>query len=406
MNFLFFCLDSGPDGLIAILRVLARHHSLQSIDLSRNENIGPSFDFWDTASSLLSLPMPIFSGLTYLDLSECQLDAKSCTTLLKAMQPIGTNADADEEEPSTTAKTTRNLVLKLNSNNLSDPHHIKDMMDLLARCNLVSELHVSRCQIGDDGLTQIVDECCRSSKQSTDNDDDDESNCHFFLRQLDLSHNNLTSVAYLANRLHLSAGGISHGDFHFFSDLRVLNLSGNPLGQNLMTAIESNAQWMPSLEELDISHTSCEIPGAVELIRRSDSRNSSLKKLNIFGNKLGSDGFLEVCKVLQGGHSSLEYLDLGGNGATESGCVALLEAFKNVSRKDDEQNTTETKWENTLRTLVVGGNKGGAALEKVVKEVQKIHPDLDVARDKAKRNNNDMAGGNMINNTPGTTWMS
>jgi len=76
------------------------------------------------------------------------------------------------------------------------------------------------------------------------------------------------------------------------------------------------------------------------------------------------------------------------------------------SSEDGEYKSAEEATENTLRVLVVGGNTGGPALEKVVKEVQKVHPDLDVARDKPKTKNNAMAGNNMLNNTPGTTWTS
>lgn len=397
----------GEDGLISILRVLAKLSSLQYLDLSRNEKIGPSFDFCEATTSL-SLPVPIFPGLTHLDLSGCLLDTKSCTTLLKAMQPNGTDPDGGKLEQDTTVKAVRKLVLKLNSNNLSDENGIKEIMNLLARGNLVTELYISKCQIGDEGMKQIVDECCSSSELKAQGSGDNASNSGF-LRQLDLSFNNITSVTCLAKQLHLPSDGISSNDSHYFSDLRTLNLSGNPLGQNLFAAIEYNPQWILSLEELDLSHTSCEISGAVELIRHSNIRNSSLKKLNLFGNGMGSEGFIELSKVLHGGHSSLEYLDLGGNGATESGVVTLVEVLKNPLGNDDEnggQHTTEEKMENKLRVLVVGGNTGGPALEKAVKEVEKVHPDLDIARDKLKPKTNDMPGGNMINSTPGTTWKS
>jgi len=397
----------GEDGLVAILRVLAKLPSLQSMDLSRNENIGPSFDFFEAISSL-SLPIPIFPGLTYLDLSGCRLDTKSCTTLLKVMQRNRTDPDGGDREQDTDVKAVRNLVLKLNSSNLSDRNGVKEMMNLLAGGNLVTDLYISKCQIGDEGMKQIVDECCCSSTLKAQGSVDNESSS-VFLRRLDISSNNLTSISYLANRLHLPSDGISRSDCHYFSDLRTLNLSGNPLGKNLVAAIECNPRWILSLEDLDLSHTSCEISGAVELIRCSNSQSSLLKKLNLFGNEFGSDGFLELSKVLHGGHLSLEYLDLGGNGAIESGVVALVEVLSNALEnydRHDIQHTAKEKRENSLRVLVVGGNSGGAALEEAVKKVQKVHPNLDIARDKPKQKNSAMPGGNMINNTPGTTWMS
>lgn len=378
------CKRSGKEGLNAIIRVLTKLQSLKSIDLSRNENIGPSFDFLDATSSL-SLPLPIFKGLRHLDVSGCRLDAKSCCSLLQAMQPAGTALASDEH--------SRNLVLKLNSNNFSDPKHFRNMMNILARGNVVSELYISSCELGDEGMKELVDVC--SSSEITVS----------LLRVLDLSSNNITSISSLANRLHLSAGDGNS----YLSNMRSLNLSGNILGQNLLSAIKGNEQWLSSLEELDLSYTSCEVPGVVELIRRSNNRASSLKKLNLFGNKLGSDGFSSLSDVLQGGHLSIEYLDLGGNAATESGVVALVGALKNIipqGEEEDEDCKTEGRVNNSLRVLVVGGNKGGPALEKVVKEVEQIHPGIDIARDKPKQNEDGMNGDNMINNTPGLTWTS
>jgi hypothetical protein len=172
-----------------------------------------------------------------------------------------------------------------------------------------------------------------------------------------------------------------------------------------MTAIGCNPQWISSLEELDLSHTSCEISGAVELIRHSNNQNSSLKKLNLFGNELGSEGFLELSTVLHGGHSSLEYLDLGGNGAKEDGVVALVEILKKSMGSAKANGGQCTKDMNKLRVLVVGGNGGGVRLENAVKEVQRVHPDLDIARDKSAKKNGTMPGGNNVfNSVPGTSW--
>lgn len=339
---------------------------------------GPSFDFWEAKSSL-SLSTPIFSNLTHLDLSSCGLDSKSCSTMLKVMGG---------------SEGARDLVLKLNSNDLSDREGMKEMMSILSQGNLVTELFLSRCEIGYEGLEIIVGECCSDQNASKSGS----------LRRLDLSHNNLSSISLLAKQLHPSSNSS-----HYFSGLEKLDLTGNPLGPNLLSSIECNPEWILSLEELDLSHTSCDIYGAVELIRGCNSRESSLKKLNLFGNGLGSNGFLALSDVLHGGHLSLEYLDLGGNGAEESAVVVLVLALGNLTEQEDEigkEQTTVPKGENALQVLVVGANKGGPALEKAVKEVQKVHPSLDIARDKVKKKNEGMPGSNMFNSTPGTSWMA
>ncbi len=353
----------------SILEVLATLPSLEYLNLSRNENVGPSFDFCEAASSL-SLSTPLFPSLTYLDLSDCGLDAKSCASLLKAMG--GTSGTAEQ--------TTRKLVLKLSANDLIDPSGIAEMMELLATGSLVAELFVSRCQLDDEGMAQIVEKCCSSNL----------SKGGPFLHRLDLSYNNLTSISCLAEKLHTSST-----DSHYFSQLQNLNLTGNTLGSNILSSMECNPDWISSLKELDLSHTSCDIPAAVELIRCCNTQNSSLKKLTLFGNELGSDGFLELSKVLQGGHLSLEYLDLGGNKAEQSAVVSLVLALESPIEGD-----------NKLKVLVVGGNTGGEELEKAVKEVQKVHPNLDIARDKTKKNNGNMQGNGMFNSTPGTSWVS
>lgn len=397
----------GKDGLLAILRVLAKLHTLEHIDLSRNEGIGPSFDFWK-AKLLLSLPTPIFAGLTHLDLSDCNLDTKSCTSLIKAMQQNDANLVEANEEQDVTFEEPRNLILKLNSNNLSNRDGLREMIRLISGGNLISELYISKCQIGDEGMIQIVEESCSRSNLNAHTKFDNESRI-CFLRRLDLSYNNLTSISRLTNHLCLSSVGISQDICHYLSNLRTLDLSGNPLGQNLEAAILSNPQWILSLEELDLSHTSCGVSGAVEMIRRSNNQKSLLRKLNLFGNKIGSDGFLELSKVLHGGHLSLEYVDLGGNGASESAVVALVEVLENELESCDEngeKDKASEKYENKLRVLVVGGNSGGTVLEAAVERVQKVHPNIDIARDLPKQNNSSMMEGNMFNNTPGTTWMS
>eukprot|EP00535_Pseudo-nitzschia_heimii_P006831 CAMPEP_0197186018 /NCGR_PEP_ID=MMETSP1423-20130617/13040_1 /TAXON_ID=476441 /ORGANISM="Pseudo-nitzschia heimii, Strain UNC1101" /LENGTH=524 /DNA_ID=CAMNT_0042637217 /DNA_START=77 /DNA_END=1648 /DNA_ORIENTATION=- len=395
----------GEIGLLALLRVSAKLRALEFMDLSRNEGIGPSFDFCKAKESL-SLLTPIFPGLTHLDLSGCNLDTKSCATLLKAMQPNDSGQNGTNKEQEATVKDARNLILKLNSNNLSNREELKEMMSLIVRENMVTELYISKCQIGDEGMTSIIEECChRSNLKACARVDKQSRNC--FLQRLDLSYNNLTSISCLAKQLHFSIDDTSQNKCNYFSSLRTLDLSGNPLGENIEAAILCNPQWILSLKELDLSHTSCEISGAVELIRRSNNQTSSLRKLNLFGNGIESAGFLELSKVLHGGHLSLEYLDLGGNGASESAVVALVEVLEHELESYDmngEKHITNDNCENKLRVLVVGGNSGGASLEAAVKRIKNIHPSIDIARDKPKQNNGSTMGGNVFNNTPGTTW--
>eukprot|EP00536_Pseudo-nitzschia_multiseries_P000291 jgi/Psemu1/282229/fgenesh1_pg.4_\ len=386
----------GKTGLTALLKALAGSKSLESIDLSRNETIGPSFDFCQAATEL-SLPLPLFPALTHLDLSECSLDASSCVSLVRAIL-TGSNANTDTN----TDTNTKPLVIKLGANDLGDAEKVREMVAVLAGAGgqRVSELHIPGCRLGDEGLEQMVGEC------------DSGSGSH--LATLDISNNQLSTLAPLAD----DGTGEGRSRCRWLSNLRSLNASGNPLGSGLVSLAVAAAPWIRSLHQLDLSHTSCGVTGAAELLRGCDvpESESTLRTLNLFGNNLGTEGFVELAGVLEGGHSSLQYLDLGGNGASEAGVVALVEGLlvATAAPTDADEKSEEcdgpARENNALRVLVVGGNAGGPALEEAVRKAQTVHPNLDIARDKPKRKDNngggDWNGGNPMNNAPGTSWMA
>jgi Ran GTPase-activating protein (RanGAP) involved in mRNA processing and transport len=270
-------------------------------------------------------------------------------------------ADSDE----TIIPRRGGITIKLDSNDLSDSEYFHEMMALVWKHSLVSDLYLSKCQIGDNGIVRMMEACSgRSGLLSNPS-----------IKVLDLSHNNLTAIGIenFACRL-LDVGR----QLSCLSKLHTLRLAGNTLDtvscQQLANAMKRGS--LQSLKELDVAGTSCGVLGAMALIEcnLSESNPSCLKTLNLFGNGLGSEGFVKLSSVLEGGHSSLETLDLGGNNATESGMVALLQAL-----------TIHNERQNSLQTIVLGGNQGGENVEHVVKQIKQIHPKLDVARDKARK---------------------
>jgi Ran GTPase-activating protein (RanGAP) involved in mRNA processing and transport len=351
----------GPTGLVDILHSFGSQVSLTSLSLARNERIGPSFSFDNLAS-------PLFPNLTTLDLSHCGLNAESCLSLLKAM-----SADSDETMMSQRERVTINL----DSNDLSDSEFFHQMMVLVWNSSLISELYISKCQIGDNGIAQLV-EACLNGTNSLSNP------C---VQVVDVSHNNLTAIGLRNFACRLMEVG---RQYSCFSKLHTLRLSGNTLDsvscKHLASAITQGP--LRSLHELDVAGTSCGVLGAMSLIECniSESDRSCLKSLNLFGNCLGTEGFLKLSTTLEGGHPSLETLDLGGNMATEAGAVALLQALLKRNER-----------ENTLHTLVLGGNQGGESVEHIMKEIKLIYPRLDVARD---------TPGKQCNNNPCNRWMS
>ena len=227
------------------------------------------------------------------------------------------------------------------------------MMRILLKSLTVHELHISSCNIGDPGLQSLEQLEYAPSIQT-----------------LDLSNNNLTVAGIHA----LTASPC-------FSNLRRLNLAGNSFIEKNANSSKTACAWLAaciqngpldSLRDLDVSQTFCGIEGAKALL----GCRSSLKVLTLFGNRLGSDGFVALSKDLEGGHPRLESLDLGGNEATEAGVVALLQP---LTRPQQNEQT------NTLRLLVVGGNQGGPTVEIVVGEIKRLHPEIDVARDKPRQ---------------------
>jgi len=123
------------------------------------------------------------------------------------------------------------------------------------------------------------------------------------------------------------------------------------------------------LKNLDLTDTNCGTEGACAALM-----SGGLTTLRLFNNKLGSDGFYSVSKLLQGGHPSIQHLDLGGNLADEDSVIALLDAVGTL--KDDEARTSK------LSVLEIGGNKFGERAEAALRRLKKVWPHLDVAHDK------------------------
>jgi hypothetical protein len=327
----------------AIIKTLGSSDRLKKLILARNEDIGTSDFFLSTNKSEFS---PIFPHVQELDLSECGFNDTSCARLVTCLQPLASD---------------RNLKLRL-SRNPFGPRGFVSVSSLLHGSSIV-ELHLSKCNIGDEGIETLVDRATLDR--------------HLGLQILDLSHNNITSkgVLLLASRLQEAMA--------YLPALGDLNLAGNTLNEESVQSLAGTlgklkSEGKSALHSLDMTDTSCGIGGAVDMIRLGQ-----LTLLRLFNNKLGSEGFLELAKVLRGGHATLENLDLGGNNAQEAGVVALLHA---LSIKDD---TIDSK----LKLVVIGGNEGGQAVEQMVKEVLRTWPGLDIARDKPRKPEGGPEGG-------------
>ena len=235
--------------------------------------------------------------------------------------------------------------------------------------SILSHLFMSQCSIGDEGLVNLLKSAASPG-----------------LSVLDLSENSITKdgVKVLAESLTRS-----------WPDLVELKLAKNELESEGVVALmkslitrsdkvghsteEEEEKKNATLDNLDISCTNCGIEGA-----KAALMSGGLTTLRLFNNLLGSDGFYAIAPLLQGGHPSIENLDLGGNNADEDAVVALLNSIA------DNHNTTKrgasinegSNFTSTLSVLEVGGNKFGNDAMEALNRLKLVFPELDVAHDK------------------------
>ena len=107
-----------------------------------------------------------------------------------------------------------------------------------------------------------------------------------------------------------------------------------------------------------------------------------LTTLRLFNNRLGSDGFYAIAPLLQGGHPSIENLDLGGNNADEDAVVALLNSIADNNTTTGTTINEGSNFTSTLSVLEIGGNKFGNDAMKALNRLKLAFPKLDVAHDK------------------------
>jgi len=326
-----------------ILKTFGKESSpnLQRLNLSRNENLG---DEPNGETSLGSV-----SHVDELDLSQCGLSGDWLANLLSF--PKQSTTDKDNGVAKDDLPTWKKLHLQDNPLGTTG---FNALLPLIRNSSLHA-LNISKCDLEDESITRVADSSAVSDGKPS-------------LLSLDMSNNNISATGMSAVSEALQPLGV-------LSKLVDLNLSGNPIGGDGVTmlakALEARLKLEGStvLKTLDLSNTQCGIQAAIDIVSFGN-----LESLHLFKNTLGSDGFIALAAAtLQGGHSSIQYLDLGGNGADQESVVTLLGALLQ-SAGDDKKNQ--------LKVLVVGGNETGEDVEQMVTKVREVHPSLDIARDK------------------------
>mmetsp|Transcript_22492 Transcript_22492/g.64681 ORF Transcript_22492/g.64681 Transcript_22492/m.64681 type:complete len:542 (+) Transcript_22492:138-1763(+) len=385
-----------------------RHSSLISLDLSRNEGIGENggidalLEAFGLACSRISSGDNDASGccvafrhLRTLNLAQCSMGfacANKLVSLLLANvkanvkandkpiddggddKPIDGGDDTDIDNTSTIARSRLELVM--NSNPIGS-NGCKSIGSLLSQegLSVLSSLSMVECNVGNDGVSALVEAAKGGGGCSG-------------LVTLDLSSNQITREGATI----LSAALAVENGTALLSSLRELRLSENDIGGegvgSICRTLVQAPQWKGddddesgsnrTLSILELCKTNCGAIGVAAAIKCG-----ALKKLRLFGNRMGSPGIIAAAPLLRGGHPSLVELDVGGNDAKEEAVENLLSEIIAID--------IDHSFDSTLLILEIGGNEIGESVELALKDLKAVRPELDVARDKPKTNNSHQA---------------
>lgn len=314
----------SSSGWQSLKRWAATSEYLTKLDLSRNPDLVKGLE----ADDLLVDGSASFTALQEINLSECNLEGETGAALVSLF-----------------ACGPKLRILQLGHNALG-PSVSKSLFRLSPS---LIELSLTNCGLTDKVLQTLVPSLSKLQELET----------------LDLSQNSLTTTVAA-----LVAKGLAEG----FGSLQTLNLSGNALqGEGVKALIQQGCKIrsnQPALVLLDLSHTQCSAESAHVAIASSGVQN-----LRLFDNAFGSDGFAQLGETLQGGHATMYSLDVAGNGANEEAVVTFLRGLLDTS----------AGFESVLKTVVVGGNQGGPALEELIQQIKSVRPGIDIARDRVRK---------------------
>ena len=328
-------------GAEIIGRTFGASQCIRCIDLYRNPNIGDEGMAAFSTSAMGS--DNCFINLGYVDISECDVGAVGAKALVECL----THGENDSARSSL-------IEIQMSKNPLGAESclYLKELIsEKKDGGSIVHKISMKRCSIGDDGFSSLVDAF--------------KSSCQGF-SSLDVAGNGITEAGALifAEALKLNSSNLQ--------SLQELILADNSIGDESVLSIakslrNAEEEGNCSISILDLSTTKCGLNGAQALLKCA-----SLKSLRLFNNNLACEGFEALTPLLIGGHPTLEHLDLGGNRAKESAVAALLGAIMIGNERDNS----------ALRTLELGGNEVGEVVEEILKELNQVLPELDVARDR------------------------
>ncbi|XP_067222537.1 NACHT, LRR and PYD domains-containing protein 12-like isoform X2 [Chanodichthys erythropterus] len=149
------------------------------------------------------------------------------------------------------------------------------------------------------------------------------------------------------------------------SHLRVLNLSGNKIGDSVSLLSDLLQDPHCKLKTLWLRDCGVTDEGCAALTSALRSNPSHLRELSLSGNKIG-DSVNLLSDVLQDPHCKLETLELRDCGVTDESCSALASALRSNPSH--------------LRLLNLTGNKLGNSVKLLSSVLEDPHCKLDILR--------------------------
>eukprot|EP00543_Licmophora_paradoxa_P009146 CAMPEP_0202448356 /NCGR_PEP_ID=MMETSP1360-20130828/7168_1 /ASSEMBLY_ACC=CAM_ASM_000848 /TAXON_ID=515479 /ORGANISM="Licmophora paradoxa, Strain CCMP2313" /LENGTH=398 /DNA_ID=CAMNT_0049065881 /DNA_START=77 /DNA_END=1273 /DNA_ORIENTATION=- len=362
------------DGIVAVAKSFGSSPYLKELNLSRNLGIG-NLGIERFCSNITATNS--FQNLQRLILSSCGIGDDGIRSLCKTLAKLGNSKNNNNNN-----NKNRHIELSLNDNTFGPAGCDAIGRDLLPS-GAVQSLSLIGCRIGDPGMISL----CDAALQNTGCAD---------LKTLDLSQNGITAngARALAGCLWKNETQKEEKKTSCMPALEELVMAGNPLGSegvqsivqslcqgttsaNTSAANTNTTTTSPRLSVLNLADTNCGTDGAV-----CSLGCPSLRRLRLFGNKIGSDGFAAIAPLLRGGHPHLIELDLGGNNAERDAVNGLL---RSILLGSETAAVGGFRFQSTLVVLEIGGNETGQEEESLInQEMKRVHPKLDIARDKPK----------------------
>ena len=311
-----------------------------------------------------------FKSIQAVILSECNIGASGVESLAEC---IGGRNLKDGE--------CKMIQLNISSNPIgaSGCDSIKKMLARPSTGSIVSKLQLAQCNVSDEGITTLSSAaknypCVGLTTLDLSNNSISQDGAKVFaeslleswpdLAELNLAKNDLGSTGVVMIMQSLLKRNDVESDHPVISNETIMVM------KSLIHHLDiANDNLNSTLKTLDLTETNCGIEGACAALM-----SGGLTSLRLFNNKLGSDGFYSIAKLLRGGHPTIEHLDVGGNNADEDAVVALLDAIGSI--QDGKSRGC------ALTVLEIGGNAFGDDADAALKRLKKVWPMLDVAHDK------------------------